>query len=105
MLKIARLTVNHFAEAIGLDEAPRFSWVLESDVRDARQTAYRLQIAANDGFESALFDSGEILSGNRRTSRRRRSHPCPSALTLPAFGFGRMKRTATGRNPSASPRA
>ena len=26
MLKIARLTVNHFAEAIGLDEAPRFSW-------------------------------------------------------------------------------
>ena len=43
--------------------------------------------------------------GNRRTSRRRRSHPCPSALTLPAFGFGRMKRTATGRNPSASPRA
>ena len=82
MLKIARLTVNHFTEAIGLDEAPCFSWVLESDARGARQTAYRLQIATDDGFENPLFDSGEIRSGESQNAAVRAFAPTPLCAYL-----------------------
>ena len=57
MLRIWELTVNHLREAVGLDESPRFSWKIESDLRDFVQRGYRLQIAADAEFAVALYDS------------------------------------------------
>lgn len=73
MLRIAELTVNHLHEAVGMDEAPRFSWKVETDHRSFVQAGYRLQIAGDADFGEPLYDSGWI-GGDR-------------SLYVPADGF------------------
>lgn len=60
MLRIEKLTVNHLSEAVGMDEAPRFSWVTLDDDRGFVQQRYRLQIARNIGFCDQVCDSGWV---------------------------------------------
>ncbi len=55
MLRIEKLTVNHLFEAVGMDEAPRFSWRTLADGRGFVQQRYRLQIARNIGFCEIKF--------------------------------------------------
>ena len=77
MLKITQLTVNHLTEAVGLDEAPRFSWRIAADSRDFVQRKYRLRIAS-DG--EARYDSGWV-----ETDR---------SINVPAEGFEMAPATA-----------
>lgn len=60
MLRIEKLTVNHLFEAVGMDEAPRFSWRTLADGRGFVQQRYRLQIARNIGFCDPACDSGWV---------------------------------------------
>jgi alpha-L-rhamnosidase len=49
-----QLVCEYLANPIGIDtERPRFSWVLESDARDVRQSAYQILVA---GSENTLDD-------------------------------------------------
>ncbi len=52
------LRVEDMIEPIGVDVAtPTFSWKMESAIIGERQTAYRLEIAADDG--TVMWDSGK----------------------------------------------
>lgn len=55
------LRCEHLATARGLNTAaPRFSWALEGDGHDRRQTAYRLVVWHRGG--DVLWDSGKVAS-------------------------------------------
>ena len=50
---------------LGIDiQKPKFSWVLSSDGRDKRQSAYRIQVSAKeeDFGEQLVRDSGKVAS-------------------------------------------
>ena len=64
-LRSASFVVNTARNPLGIDVAkPRLSWVMESDQRNERQTAYRVLVAllgeklAKD--EGDLWDSGQV---------------------------------------------
>ena len=65
-LIVSNLTCEYRINPLGIDVLhPRLSWQLESDQRGARQTAYRILVAAaetdlSDG--SVLWDSGKVPS-------------------------------------------
>ncbi|MBR0160290.1 MAG: family 78 glycoside hydrolase catalytic domain [Oscillospiraceae bacterium] len=60
MLNIFDLTTEYKTGPLGLDEVqPRFSWKLESDRNDTRQSAYRLTVS-ND---TVMWDTGRVESG------------------------------------------
>ena len=79
-----RLRCEHLENAIGLDELrPRLSWIVKSDHRGAKQTAYRIVVASSRQeltvHKGNLWDSGRVESdqtvlipyaGNPLTSRR-----------------------------------
>ena len=57
-LIISDMTVEHMRRPLGIDcVAPRFCWKLQSDMRNVRQTAYRLVIAAGEGV---VADTGRV---------------------------------------------
>ena len=59
MLKLYDLSIEYKKEPIGLDEVQsRFSWKLESDQNNTRQTAYRLVVSNG----SVLWDTGRVES-------------------------------------------
>ena len=77
MLKITQLTVNHLAEAVGLDEAPRFSWRIAADGRNFVQKKYRLRITSGG---VTRYDSGWTESDR--------------SINVPADGFEMSPATA-----------
>ena len=62
MLAIRRVLMDCFERPLGVEAAPDFTWILESDRRCVRQSAYRLQIARDAAFDSPVFDSGRVDS-------------------------------------------
>ena len=66
-LTVSGLRAERAANPIGLDvEQPRLSWVLESDERGQRQSAYTIQVASDeeqllDGTPD-VWDSGKVWS-------------------------------------------
>jgi alpha-L-rhamnosidase len=65
VLRTASLRCESLTDPIGIDEAsPRLSWIVESDRRGARQTAYRILVASSVERLSAddgdLWDSGRV---------------------------------------------
>lgn len=62
MLKISRMHLDYQTNPVGLDHAPQFGWEIESERRNVIQQAYRLQVAADELFESVCFDSGRVES-------------------------------------------
>ena len=59
MLNLYDLTIEYKTNPLGLDEVqPRFSWKLESDRNDTRQTAYRIIVSNSE----PLWDSGRVES-------------------------------------------
>ncbi len=62
MLKITKLTVNHFKHPMGIGANPSFGWIMESDQRNMKQAAFRLQLSDEASFQKVLFDSGKVLS-------------------------------------------
>ena len=63
MLKVVKIRMEYLEHPVGLDRMPRFGWVLESDRKNVVQKAYRLQIAEDPQFESLVYDSGTVESG------------------------------------------
>lgn len=66
-LQITRLRCEHLVNPIGLDIAhPRLSWVIESDRRGARQSAYQILVASSPEALAAeqgdRWDSGKVVS-------------------------------------------
>jgi alpha-L-rhamnosidase len=68
--RVTRLRCEYRDTPLGVDDAvPRLSWVLESNVRGQRQTAYRVLAAANPDDlareRGTLWDTGKV-SANRQ---------------------------------------
>ena len=58
---VTGLRVNRLVEPIALDgNMPTFSWMLQSDVRGARQVQYRVAVDTHDGVP--VWDSGVVVS-------------------------------------------
>ncbi len=67
-LRPVGLRCEYRVDPLGLDERwPRLSWVLESERRNQRQTAYRILVARSEedlaSGENLLWDSGKVASG------------------------------------------
>lgn len=66
-MRVVGLKVDYLDEPLGLENAsPRFSWRLESDKRNVRQSAFRILVASTelllrDG-QGDLWDSGKVSS-------------------------------------------
>jgi alpha-L-rhamnosidase len=65
-LLVSNLTCEYRTNPLGIDVVqPRLSWQLESNQRGARQTAYRILVAASESAlskESVLWDSGPVAT-------------------------------------------
>ena len=66
-INISNLRCEYLVAPLGIDECtPRLSWIVESNRRGARQTAYRIRVASTPekiaGGEGDLWDSGRIES-------------------------------------------
>lgn len=60
MLKLKKLRCLHLDRPLGIDEAPYFSWVLESDGTDILQAEYRIIVQSEGG--EPVWDSGTVSS-------------------------------------------
>ena len=59
MLKLKDLTIEYKTNPLGIDEVqPRFSWKLDSDQNDTKQTAYRLTVSNGE----VIWDTGRVES-------------------------------------------
>jgi len=66
-LAVTRMRTEYRENPIGLDvAAPRLEWLLESALRDERQTAYRVLAATSEALlqtdQGDLWDSGKVAS-------------------------------------------
>ncbi len=60
LLAVKEMYCEYSVNPLGVDtDRPRFGWVLESDRRDQRQTAYRILVSDDHG---ELYDSGKVIS-------------------------------------------
>ncbi|GHF26580.1 alpha-L-rhamnosidase [Pseudolysinimonas yzui] len=67
-LVVTGLLTDHAPEPLGIDEPrPRFSWRLESTLRDVRQTAYRVTVRTESGEDAGAecWDSGWTESADQ----------------------------------------
>ena len=61
-LSVSHLRVNAVSNPVGLDESPRFSWIIESDERGCMQQQYRILIFTGDDGATPVYDSGTVSS-------------------------------------------
>lgn len=66
-LQVERLRCEYLQNPLGIDAlSPRLSWVLQSDERGQKQTAYRILVASSEkklaANEGDLWDSGKVAS-------------------------------------------
>ena len=68
MLKLYDLTVEYKTAPLGMDEAhPRFSWKLQSDRMNTRQSAYQIKVTEDRGlFFADFFYQLKILLTHRK---------------------------------------
>ncbi len=66
-MTVANLSCEHGENPLGLDiEQPHLSWILQSDERGDRQTAYQIVVASSEAVLNKdagdLWDSGKVIS-------------------------------------------
>ncbi|MCP5062424.1 MAG: family 78 glycoside hydrolase catalytic domain, partial [Ignavibacteriae bacterium] len=62
-LNINKLRLEYIDSPINVSVVhPRFSWVLESNERGQKQTAYQIQVSNNITSNNNMWDSGKIIS-------------------------------------------
>jgi alpha-L-rhamnosidase len=71
MDRVARLRTNYLENPLGFDDPkPQFSWTLESDRADAKQTHYQILVASSqaklDSEDGDLWNSGKVSSDQQR---------------------------------------
>ena len=59
-LKIFGLSVNYLTEPCGIDEKPRFSYKVKSDVRGDVQVSRRICVWSDEERKNTVWDSGEV---------------------------------------------
>lgn len=63
-MQIIRVQTDYMENPMGFDfDRPALSWVVQSDGVNKRQSAYRLQIAHDPGFDAPIYDTGKRASG------------------------------------------
>lgn len=67
LVKIEKVTINYLETPLGIDDPePSISWILSSDGRNKKQSAYRIKVAdseeALEGDTDLLWDTGKQLS-------------------------------------------
>ena len=78
MIAIQKILLDYQDQPLlGAEEMPQLGWVLESDGRNVRQSAYQWQLAETETFEHPLYDSGRVDSDESR------SVPLPDVSLLP----------------------
>jgi len=60
MLQVSDIKINYLKEPAGITNSPQFSWILESNQRNVKQTAYRLQISMEETFHTIVYDSQKV---------------------------------------------
>ena len=63
--KLTNLTCEHLTNPLGIEtKEPRFSWQLETDVRNIKQAAYQIRVATMPDFsaKSFVWDSKKVVS-------------------------------------------
>ena len=89
---LKNLQVEYQTNPLGIDVSqPRFNWQMESDRYGACGQAYRLWVADSPEQLAAgryIYDSGKVLSGNRRRSLSRKSLQTFHSLLLESFRMG-----------------
>ncbi|VAX20187.1 alpha-L-rhamnosidase [hydrothermal vent metagenome] len=64
-LKIEKMKCEYTSTPINVDRLkPRFSWLLSSNVRGQKQTAYQVFISKNEKMTNFIWDSGKINSSS-----------------------------------------
>lgn len=63
-IKVGALTCEYRTNPLGIDiKRPRVSWKIQSDRRGTMQTAYQIQVSANqENFTETLWDTGVVPS-------------------------------------------
>ncbi|HHV99352.1 MAG TPA: family 78 glycoside hydrolase catalytic domain, partial [Clostridiaceae bacterium] len=60
---VTYLRVEYKTNPIGIDvEKPRFSWIMESDTRGQKQTAYQILVSTSPDVNGDVWDSGKVNS-------------------------------------------
>ncbi len=73
------LRTEYLVNPIGLDEvAPRLSWIVESSVRNAKQTAYQILASSTDNASGDLWDTGKV-AGDQTTQIEYTGKPLASS--------------------------
>ncbi|MBN1185753.1 MAG: family 78 glycoside hydrolase catalytic domain [Bacteroidales bacterium] len=63
-VKIDRLLCENRINPVGIDKIqPRLGWIMTSDVRNLKQTAYEIQVADDIAFRNLVWGTGKTLSG------------------------------------------
>ncbi len=64
-LTIHNLKTEYLTNPVGLEEtAPRFSWILVSEQRGAKQHTYRIRVSSTPNGDADLWDSGMVESND-----------------------------------------
>jgi alpha-L-rhamnosidase len=61
---LARLRCEYLVDPLGIDETrPRLSWIMESDRRGARQTAWQVRVASSrERLEGGPYEGAPLAS-------------------------------------------
>ena len=62
MLTVERLLMDYLPHPMGVERMPRLTWVLGSDRKNVRQSAYRVQLALDPDFGELCLDTGRVES-------------------------------------------
>lgn len=60
MFRIEKIRIDYLQNPQGVSGRPQFLWVMESDKKCVKQTAYRLQIGKEGDFSEPVYDSGKV---------------------------------------------
>ncbi|MHA7831767.1 MAG: family 78 glycoside hydrolase catalytic domain [Flagellimonas sp.] len=67
MVRVEKATINYFENPLGIDDpSPRISWIMSSEGRNKKQSAYQIKVApskeALENNENLLWDTGKVKS-------------------------------------------
>ncbi len=101
MLKATRLRCEHQENPVGIGETrPRFSWVLESDGRNVVQKSFRVQVAADGGFDQGGGEGKRGGAGQLEGARGAGGQPAAN-LRAGSLGGGAGQQGADTFSPAA----
>lgn len=61
-MRITEIKVNYLTKPTGITGNIQVGWLLESEERNAVQTAYQMQIALTPTFDSVVYNTGKVVN-------------------------------------------